>query len=102
MSRYVKVAEKGDFTDGVGKVVVVEGRSLALFRVQNEYYALSNLCLHRGGPLGEGTLSGPLVTCPWHGWKFDVRTGSFTVIPNLKVHTFKVKEENGEVMVEIP
>src|SRR6266704_4066675 len=100
--RLVKVAEKSDLREGFSKVVNVEGRSIALFRVKSEYFALANVCLHRGGPLGEGNLSGSVVTCPWHGWKFDVRTGSFTVIPTLKVTTYKVREQNGSVMVEIP
>jgi len=99
---FVKVAQKGDLADGFSKVVNVDGRNIALFRIKDEYFALANVCLHRGGPLGEGSLSGSTVTCPWHGWKFDVRTGSFTVIPTLKVTTYKVKEQNGSVMVEIP
>jgi nitrite reductase (NADH) small subunit len=102
LSRFVKVAEKNDLTDGLGKVVNVEGRSIALFRVKDQYFALANVCLHRGGPLGEGNLSGSVVTCPWHGWKFDVRTGSFTIIPTLKVTTFQVREQDGSVLVEIP
>jgi nitrite reductase (NADH) small subunit len=102
LPRFVKVAEKRDLSEGTGKVVNVEGRSIALFRVKDEYFALANVCLHRGGPLGEGSLNGSTVTCPWHGWKFDVQTGSFTVIPTLKVVTYKVKEENGSVMVQVP
>ena len=102
MARFVKVAEKRDLIEGFGKVVTVEGRSIALFRVKNECFALANVCLHRGGPLGEGVVNGSVVTCPWHGWKFDVRTGSFTVIPTLKVTTYKVREQDGSVMVEIP
>jgi 3-phenylpropionate/trans-cinnamate dioxygenase ferredoxin component len=102
LPRFVKVAEKSDLTDGVSKVVNVEGRSIALFRVKDEYFALANTCLHRGGPLGEGSLSGSVVTCPWHGWKFDVRTGAFTVIPTLKVKSYSVKEQDGSVLVEVP
>jgi nitrite reductase (NADH) small subunit len=102
LSRFVKVAEKTDLTDGLGKVVYVDGRSIALFRVKDQYFALANVCLHRGGPLGEGNLSGSVVTCPWHGWKFDVRTGSFTIIPTLKVTTYQVREQDGSVLVEIP
>jgi len=102
LAKFVRVAEKSDLTDGSGKVVNVDGRSIALFRVKDEYFALANVCLHRGGPLGEGSLNGSTITCPWHGWKFDVRTGSFTVIPTLKVPTYKVKEQNGSVMIEIP
>jgi nitrite reductase/ring-hydroxylating ferredoxin subunit len=102
LTRFVKIAEKRDIPEGSGRVVNFEGRSIALFRVKDEYFALANVCLHRGGPLGEGSLNGSTITCPWHGWKFDVRTGSFTVIPTLKVTTYKVKEQNGSVMVEIP
>ena len=102
LPRFVKVAEESDLTEGFGKVVSVEGRSVALFRVKDDYFAIANVCLHRGGPLGEGNLSGSVVTCPWHGWKFDVRTGSFMVIPTLKVATYRVKEQDGSVMVEVP
>jgi 3-phenylpropionate/trans-cinnamate dioxygenase ferredoxin component len=102
LSRLVKAVEKEDLIEGFGKVVNVEGRSIALFRVEDKYFALANVCLHRGGPLGEGVLSGSVVTCPWHGWKFDIRTGSFTVIPTLKVTTYKVMEQDGWIMVEIP
>jgi nitrite reductase/ring-hydroxylating ferredoxin subunit len=102
LARFVKAAEKRDLAEGTGRVVNVEGRSIALFRVKDEYFAMANVCLHRGGPLGEGSLNGSTVTCPWHGWKFDIRTGSFTVIPTLKVTTYKVKEQDGSVMVEIP
>ena len=102
MARFVRVAEKSELIDGFSKVVNVEGRSIALFRVKDEYFALANACLHRGGPLGEGSLSGSVVTCPWHGWKFDVRTGAFTVIPTLKVKSYSVKEQDGSLLVEIP
>jgi 3-phenylpropionate/trans-cinnamate dioxygenase ferredoxin component len=102
LARFVRVAEKSDLIEGFGKVIAVEGRSIALFRVKNEYFALANVCLHRGGPLGEGVLNDSVVTCPWHGWKFDIRTGSFTVIPTLKVKTYRVKEEDGQLMIEIP
>src|SRR5437899_9705252 len=102
LTRFVKVAEKSDLREGFSKVVSVEGRSIALFRVKDEYFALANVCLHRGGPVGEGNLSGSVVTCTWHGWKFDVRTGSFTVILTMKVTIYKVREQDGSVMVEIP
>src|SRR5216683_1814212 len=101
-ARFVKAAEKSELSEGSGKVVNVEGRTIALFRVKDQYFAMANVCLHRGGPLGEGSVSGSVVTCPWHGWKFDVRTGSFTVIPTLKVATYKIKEQGDSVMVEIP
>ncbi len=101
LAKRVKAAEKDELVDGKGRVVTVAGRTLALFRVKDEYYALDNGCIHRGGPLGEGELVDHQVTCPWHGWKYDVRDGSFAVIPTLKVKTYKVTEENEGIFVEM-
>lgn len=101
MSRVVRVGEARDFEDGKGKVVRVEGVALAIFRVKDEFFALQNTCLHRGGPLGEGTLEGYDVTCPWHGWTYDVRSGSFEVIPPLKVRTYPVRKEGESILVEL-
>ena len=101
LGRFVKVAEAEELKEGRGHVVQAEGRVLALFRVKDQYFAVGSLCLHRGGPLAEGEVQGHVVTCPWHGWQFDVRTGSFTVIPTLKVKTYNVKMEGGSILVEI-
>ncbi len=101
MTRLIKAAEKYELTDGKAKTVNADGRNIALFRIKNEYYAVANACIHRGGPLGEGELNDYQVTCPWHGWKYDVRNGSFTVIPTLKIKTYKVKEENGGIYIEV-
>jgi nitrite reductase (NADH) small subunit len=102
VSGFVKAAPKDELEDGRPKIVQLNGRSIALFKVDGGYYAVANNCLHRGGPLGEGDLDGYRVTCPWHGWKFDVRTGSFTVIPTLKVKTYQTKVEDGMILVDLP
>jgi NAD(P)H-dependent nitrite reductase small subunit len=97
----VKVAEKDELKIGSSKIIQLRDRTIALFRVKNEYYALANFCLHRGGPLAEGFLQDYRVTCPWHGWKFDVRDGSFTVIPTLKVKSYPVREKHDGIFVEV-
>jgi nitrite reductase (NADH) small subunit len=76
-------------------------RIVALFRVANEFYALDGMCPHQGGPLGQGRLAGCVVTCPWHGWQYDVRSGQHQSIPSLVHRTFPVKVEDGEVYVEL-
>jgi nitrite reductase (NADH) small subunit len=96
----IKVAEPDELADGQSKIVHMEGRSLALFRINKEYYAIQNSCLHRGGPLGEGEVNGHEVTCPWHGWKFNLVDGSFSMVPTLKVKTFKVKATSDGVFIE--
>ena len=96
-----KVAEHDEIRDGASKIVVVAGRNIAVFRIKDQYFAIQNNCLHRGGPLGEGEVSNYEVTCPWHGWKYSVIDGSFSLIPTLKVNTFTVKVDGAGVFVEL-
>jgi nitrite reductase (NADH) small subunit len=101
--RHLKVASSAEVREGAGTVVVAEGTPVALFRVEGRCYATANACPHKGGPLGEGELEGHVVTCPWHGWTWDVRTGENVRQPRLKgVACFAVTEENGEVFIELP
>ena len=101
MGKPVKVAEATELKPGEGKVVEVEGKTLALFNVAGAYYAIDNTCLHRGGPLGEGELDDRVVTCPWHGWRYDVSTGGNVNNPAVKVACFPVKVEGPSVFVEV-
>lgn len=97
----VKVAETDDMSDGEARVVNANGNQIALYRVAGRFYATTNTCAHQGGPLGEGTLDGKVIMCPWHGWKFDVETGVSPVVPAVKVKTYSVKIEGKNVMVEV-
>ena len=96
-----KVAESGDLTPGQCKVVQVDGKAIALYNVDGKYYATDNTCLHRGGPLGEGDLDGTVVTCPWHGWRYDVTTGANAMNPSIKVASFPVSVEGSSLFVEL-
>ncbi|MBI3028926.1 MAG: non-heme iron oxygenase ferredoxin subunit [Candidatus Rokubacteria bacterium] len=96
-----KVAETADLKPGEARVVEAGGKTLALFNVNGTYYALDNSCLHRGGPLGEGELESTIVTCPWHGWRWDVTTGANTNNPAVKVACFPVKLDGTAVFVEV-
>ena len=97
----VRIDTVGEMSVGQGRGVTVEGRKLALFKVKGGFFAISNLCLHRGGPLSEGQLNDYNVTCPWHGWKYDVRTGAFEIIPTLKVKAYRVEQKAGDLYIEI-
>ncbi len=101
MSQFVPVARVEEVPEGGGRVYQVAGREIALFRVAGQFYALDNVCPHRGGPLGEGFLSGTEVTCPWHAWSFDVRTGKYTFDPELAVEKFEVRVEDGQIQVAV-
>ena len=97
----VRIAGAGDVKPGEGRVVEVDGRSVAVFNVDGRYYAIDNLCPHRGGPLGEGDLEGTVIACPWHAWRWDVRTGANVNNPAVKLECFTVVEEAGEVFLEL-
>ena len=99
MPNFVRVAGTGDLKPGENKAVNVNGTEVALFNVDGEFFAINNTCLHRGGPLGEGMLEGDVVTCPWHGWRYSVKTGANAMLPTAKVQTYQVKVEGNDVMV---
>lgn len=96
------VASLADCPENGGAEFVVEGRIVALFRVEDQVYALDGICPHQGGPLGQGHLEGCILTCPWHGWQYDVRDGQHTSIPTLQHTTIPTKVENGDVFVTLP
>jgi nitrite reductase/ring-hydroxylating ferredoxin subunit len=101
MSEFVPVAKVADVKPGECRTVMADGRELALFNVGGKFYCLDNVCPHRGGPLGEGTLDGNVVTCPWHGWRFDVTTGVSPVVPTAKVEKFDCVIEGNDVKVKL-
>ena len=93
-----KVAKASEIPVGGSKIVVFEDREVAVFKVkEKEIYAVSNACPHQGGPLGEGYLDGTTVTCPWHAWEFDVRTGACKTVPQNRIKAYKVKIDGDDV-----
>lgn len=97
----VKAASTSELKPGSARIIEAEGEPIALFNVDGEFYAVSNECPHMGGPLGEGSLDGAVVTCPWHGWRFNVKTGVSPVVPTAKVKTYKVVVQGNDVFVEV-
>jgi nitrite reductase (NADH) small subunit len=101
MSSWFRVVAVRDFQPGISQEFVVDGRIVALLRVGDEFFALDGICPHQGGPLGKGRLTGCIVTCPWHGWQFDVRTGQHQVNQSIRHASFPVKIEEGDVFVDL-
>ena len=91
-----------EIPDGGSKVVEIKEHTIAIFNMQGKFFALNNTCPHQGGPLGEGYIEEEgIVSCPWHGWTFDVRTGVSPIDADLKVSCYPVRVEEGELIVEI-
>ncbi|MBS0181670.1 MAG: Rieske 2Fe-2S domain-containing protein [Nitrospira sp.] len=99
MAEFVRVAGTADIKSGHGIVAETNGKTLAVFNVDGAIHAIDNTCCHRDGPLGEGELEGTIVTCPWHGWQYNVTTGACTNNPSAKVATYQVKIEGDDVKV---
>ena len=102
MSRLVTIAKTTDLAPGACLAIESDGFGVALFNVDGVIYALENTCPHAGGPLGEGTLHGEIVECPWHGWRFNVRTGERPENPDFKVPCYEVAVEGNDIRVRLP
>ncbi len=102
MAEFVKVAKTTEIEPGQARLVEVKGKQIALFNVDGQFCALDNTCTHRGGPLADGEVSGYEVTCPFHGAKFDIRTGEVLGPPaSQAVACYSVRVAGGDLEVEV-
>ena len=101
MAERVRVAGAGELKPGEARVIDADGRAIAVFNVDGTYYAVDNTCPHRGGPLGDGELEGAVVSCPWHAWRWDVRTGANVNNPAVTLACYPVRKEGDAVFVEL-
>ncbi len=112
MGRHV-VARVSELPPGERKIVEVEGRSIGVFNVHGDYYALRNICPHQGAPLCLGDVmgtaapsrpgeylwerEGEILRCPWHGWEFDLKTGRSIFNPHkMRVRSYEVSVDGGQ------
>lgn len=100
MARH-KVGSKSEIPEGAGKAVVLDGRPVAVFHAAGKFYALDDACLHRGGPLSEGTVEAGAVVCPWHHWRFELASGRHAADPRSRVRTYPVLAEGEELFIEL-
>jgi nitrite reductase (NADH) small subunit len=96
--RTVKVAE---VPAGTIRELQVEGKAVAVANVGGKIYVINNTCLHRGGPLGQGSLEGKVVTCPWHGWQFDVTNGKAVQNPAAGVDCYHTEVRGEDIFVDL-
>ncbi|HKD63472.1 MAG TPA: Rieske 2Fe-2S domain-containing protein [Candidatus Acidoferrales bacterium] len=98
---FFRTLKKAEVPDGTMREFQVEGKVLAISNVGGKVCAISNVCLHRGGPLAEGELAGEVVTCPWHGWQYNVCSGKLVTNPTVGVETYPVEVRGGDIFVDI-
>lgn len=117
-SRIHDLGAAADFIPGGLCRVEVEGRALVVLRRGEEFFALRDVCPHQGAPLSAGQLGGtPLpcrpgeeisygrvgevLTCPWHGWEFDINTGQALANPQARVRTYPVRRTGERLLIEL-
>lgn len=97
MPQYVPVATVAEIPEGRRKIVRLNDVPIAVFHHKGAWYAVRNVCPHRGGPVGEGPLDGDVVTCPWHSWRFNITNGQNVLNPAAGLVTYEVRVEGNEV-----
>lgn len=97
----VELTEATAVAPGQSAEVVANGKIFAIFNVGGKYHVLDGICPHAGGPLGKGMLRGNVVTCPWHGWQFDVTNGHHCLNQRLCQTNYPARVELGKVVIEL-
>jgi nitrite reductase/ring-hydroxylating ferredoxin subunit len=111
------VAETDEIQEGKSKIINIEGRSIGIYRIGDEYYALHNRCPHEGAQLCKGLVcgttlpskvyeyefgrKGELVRCPWHGWEFEIKTGKSVFDEKVRTRSYKVQVEGNKIGIVI-
>jgi len=95
-----KVLDLAELPPGKSALVTAAGSDVALFRQGEEVFAIGNECIHQGGSLCDGRVEGDIVTCPLHGWEFDLRSGACMTVPGESVPRFLVTLEDGAVFLD--
>jgi nitrite reductase (NADH) small subunit len=88
-------------SEGEAREFLSGDKVICVANVNGTITAMDNVCLHRGGPLGQGVIEGDKVVCPWHGWQWNVATGEAVHNPGAKVAVYPITVEGGDVMVEL-
>ena len=98
---FIKVADTKDILPSQMIEVQADGENICIANIKGNYYAISSICTHEGGPLADGTLEGYEVECPWHSSKFDVRTGEVTSPPATEPEqAYEVKVDGNNILIK--
>ncbi|MDZ4814670.1 MAG: Rieske 2Fe-2S domain-containing protein [Verrucomicrobiota bacterium] len=101
MSHFVIAAAVDAVKVGAGTTVTVDGNDIGLFNLNGEFFAIENTCPHMGAPLAGGCVREEMIICPWHMWKFNIKTGVSVTVPGVDLKTFETKVEDGHILVKL-
>ena len=95
-----KVGQVSEISNSTGKTFEIDGKNIAIFNLDNKFVAIDNACKHKGGSLGDGELDGTTVTCPLHGWQYNITNGECLTNPNVKLDSYDVKVDEDTIILE--
>ena len=98
--RFVEVCRLDEIEEKRARIVCLSGERVAVFRYDGKISAVSNVCQHQNGPLGEGRIIDGCITCPWHGFQYEPHNGASPAPFTEKVPTFRVRLEGDRVLVD--
>jgi nitrite reductase (NADH) small subunit len=102
MPNFTKLTTQRELpAEGEAKEFPCGSKVICIANVNGKISAMDNVCLHRGGPLGQGMIEGNKLVCPWHGWQWDPQTGEAGHNPSAKVAVYPLKLENDDVLIEV-
>lgn len=101
MSNFHRVCSVSELQSKQQMEAKVGEKAIALFVVGDEFHATNALCPHANGPLAEGELDGCMLSCPWHGWTYDLKTGVSPDDPCMKLQVFEVRVEGDDLLVAL-
>jgi nitrite reductase (NADH) small subunit len=102
MASFTRIAGKAELPDeGEAREFNCGEKIICVANVNGEITAMDNVCLHRGGPLGQGVVDGDKIVCPWHGWQYVAKTGEAAHNPAAKLAIYPIKVEGDDVLIEI-
>ena len=99
MAKFIKVGKTSDLAPGEKMLVEYEDEDVGVFNIEGQFYAISDVCTHDGGPLVEGVLAGDQIICPRHGARFNVKTGEQTMPAYIPVPLYQVKIEGDDILI---
>ena len=100
MSDYLKLTIESELPPvNEAREFTIGDKTICVANVDGTITAMDNICLHRGGPLGQGVIDRGKVICPWHGWEWDANSGEAAHNPSVKVAVYSLKIENGDVLI---
>lgn len=100
---FMEIAPASELPNGERLFVEIEGKSIVIFNIADQFFAIGDICSHDDGPLGDGDLEGYNIVCPRHGAEFDVRTGKVMQMPAVvDIPAYPVKVEDGMIQIGMP